>query len=226
MHKTINRLVLVGAILFAVFYFVQGKIDSPDECEKIAGKWNHDTNTCEQSTSQIIYETLSSGHPIVMRYPETDIQVILKQSETVKESHYLKGSYSQKIAIENNENESARYDRGFIYLNMSKMIILNESENGMVHYVAPFVANTAGSGVFVYVGLFSYDQKSKKSVYLDFQLLGDRVREETISYINNHLKVDFKGYEKGQAYAEYPVERRSLHLQLKNELSNFELIKK
>lgn len=225
MHKIANRIIFIVVILLAGLYFVQNKINSPEECQKVAGVWNETQEICEQTTTQIIYENLSAGYPMTMTYPETDIQVLIDKVETLNEVYFLRGHY-QKVLQQATEGKEPIYDRGSLYLNMSKMVILNEVEKGVVHYVAPFVINTAGSGVFVYTGLFSYDLETKKSVHLDSALLGNRVREEKITYIKDYLQVDFKAHAADQAYADYPTQDNVAYLQLLNNFSNFKVIKR
>ncbi|WP_022942438.1 hypothetical protein [Psychromonas hadalis] len=225
MHKIANRIIFIVVILLAGLYFVQDKINSPEECQKVAGVWNETEEVCEQTTTQIIYENLSAGYPITMTYPETTFQVIIDKIETVDEVYFLRGHY-QKVLQEATGDKEAIYDRGLLYLNMSKMVILNEAKNGLVHYSAPFIVNTVGSGVFVYAGLFSYDMETKKSVHLDSALLGNRVREEKITYIKDYLQVDFKGHASEQAYADYPTQDNVIYLQLLNNFVNFKEIKR
>lgn len=225
MHKLINRIIIITVILIAGLYFVQDKINSPEECQKIAGIWNEAKDTCEQTTTQIIYESLSSGFPITMNYPDTDIQVKIDKVETVEDIYYLRGHY-QILLQEATGDEEAIYDRGLLYLNMSQMVLLNETDNGLVHYATPFIINTVGSGVFVYTGLFSYDKASKKSKHLDSVFLGNRIREEKISYIKDYLQVDFKGHAEKQAYADYPSQDKVIYLQLENNFTKFKALKR
>lgn len=225
MHKTIKRALLIVALLLGAWYFLPGKINSPEECQKIAAIWSEQNQTCEQTTTQKIYENLSSGYAIIMVYPETDIKVKIDKAETVEGVYYLRGHY-QKLQQQAKDNEQAVYDRGLLYLNMSKMVILNEQETGLVHYAAPFIINTVGGGVFVYTGLFSYHKHSKKSVHIDSFLLGERIREEKISYIRDHLQVDFKGHAEGQVLTDYASEHKVIYLQLMNNFVNFTEVKR
>lgn len=225
MHKLVNRIIFIAVILMAGLYFLQSKINSPEECQKIAGVWNEIEETCERSTTQTIYENLSSGYPMTMTYPESGVQVQVDKEEVVEEVYFLRGHY-QKVLQEETEDQEAVYDRGLLYLNMSKMVILNESPAGLVHYAAPFIVNTVGSGVFVYVGLFSFDLESKKSVHLDSALLGNRIREEKITYIKDYLQVDFLSHAKDQPYSDYPTEDSAIYLQLQNNFLNFKQVKR
>ncbi len=223
MHKIINRTLLVTALVLAGWYFLQGKINSPEECLKTAGIWNEVKETCEQTTTQRIYENLSSTYPITMVYPDTEFQVKIDKMETVEGVYYLRGHY-QQLLKEATGQEEAIYDRGLIYLNMSKMVILSEAQDGLVHYAAPFIINTVGSGVFVYSGLFTFDKQTKKSEHLDSVLLGNRIREEKISYLKDYLQIDFKGHGEEQALVDYPSEDKVVYLQLENNFSNFKAV--
>jgi hypothetical protein len=225
MHKLINRIALGVLLLGAGYYFLQSKINSPEECQKIAGVWNEVTASCEQTDAQKIYDNLSTSFPMTMAYPESDIQVKLDKAENIQGLFYLRGHYEVELQAATVDAE-ALYDRGSLYLNMSKMVIVNSAKNGVVHYAAPFIANTAGSGVFVYVGLFSYDTNSKQSVHLDSALLGNRVREEVITHLKDYLQVDFLSHAKGQSYSEEPTEKTAVYLQLTDKFSRFNVVKR
>lgn len=225
MHKLINRVVVIVALVIAGYYFLQNKVNSPEECQKIAGVWNALSESCEQTDAQKIYDNLSAGYPISMNYPESAVQVKMDKSENIQGLFYLRGHYEIELQSATADAE-AIYDRGSLYLNMSKMVIINSAENGVVHYVAPFIANTAGSGVFVYVGLFSYDIDNKESVHLDSVLLGNRVREEAITEMKTYLQVDFLSHAEGQTYSEEPTQQSALYLQLADDLSSFNIVKR
>ncbi|GLS89322.1 hypothetical protein GCM10007916_03890 [Psychromonas marina] len=225
MHKLINRIAIIALIVIAGWYFLQSKINSPVECEKAAGVWNENAETCEQSTAQKIYEDISSAYPMTMDYPETDFEVSIDKIEKINEIHYLRGHYEKVLQEPQGEKEGI-YERASLYLNMSKMVILNEPESGLVHYTAPFITNTAGGAVYVYVGLFSYDMKSHQSEHLDSVLLGERVRRENITQIKDHLQVDFRSYAEKQDFLEFPSETSAIYLKVVNDFSKFEQVQR
>jgi hypothetical protein len=237
MYKLIKIISLSILALYCVVFFWKSDLGSSYECgdelcveSTVANnaegsvESNIKTNT-ELSIAQVIYKDLSSDHPIIMNYPETDIKIEIDKVEEVKNLLYLSGRYQKELEKATDTTE-ASYERVALYLNMSKIEILNEGSQEVVFYATPFVANSDGSEVFVYIGLFSYDINTKKSEHLDSELLGERVGEEKITYINDSLKVDYKGYAKGQDFSEYPEEKRVMLLQLDNDLSNFHAIKK
>lgn len=229
-HKNINRLVFAVIVIFIAIYYFNTKVNSPEECKKIAGKWNEQAQTCEQTLSQLIYENLSDAHPLTMAYPEGEHQVVLDKKEVIAETHYLRGHYQIVLKEAEGDNE-ALYDRGSLYLNMSKMQILSEDKNKPIYFAAPFVMNTAGSGVFVYVGLFSYDIRSQKSEHLDSFLLGDRIREEKIASIKDYIQIDYKDYAKGQSFSDSPTQLKSVsllinNLQFEGQPASFQVVKR
>ena len=225
MHKLMNRLALVAIIVIAGFYFIEGQINTPAECKKAAGVWNENAENCEQSIQQKIYADISTSHPITMDYPETGFKIKVDKVEKINEISYLRGHY-EKLLQEAVADKEAIYDRGSLYLNMSKMVIVNEPASGLVHYTTPFIVNTQGSGVFVYVGLFSYDVKTKQSEHLDSILLGNRVRRETITAINDYLQIDYKEHAKEQAYSEFPNDAKAKYVKLVSDFSKFEEIQR
>jgi len=194
---------------------VYSKINSADECAKAAGVWNEVEQTCERTLEQTIYENLAAGFPITMRYPETNKPVILDKQEKIGGGFYLRGHY-QDLLQAAADGKEAVYERASLYLNISKMVLLTKAETGIIYFSAPFIVNTAGSGVYVYVGLFSYDLQSKNSQHLDSVFLGDRIREEKITLFDNMIRVDFLAHSKEQAMADYPNEPIEIYLQLVN----------
>jgi len=225
MHKLVNRIAIVVFIAAVGWYFLQSQINSPVECKKAAGVWNENAETCEQSTQQKIYANISAAYPMTMDYPETDFKVKIDKVEKINEISYLRGHY-QKVLEEAQGDKEAIYERASLYLNMSKMVILNESESGLVHYTTSFITNTAGGAVFVYVGLFSYDMNTKHSEHLDSILLGERVRRESITAIKDHLQIDFRAYAENQDFLEFPSETKAIYLTLANDFSKFEQVKR
>ncbi len=221
MHKRINQLLLVLVIIFGGMYFLQSKVNTPEKCEEMGGKWNYVEESCEKAVPQVIYENLAASYPITVNYPESKHQVTLDKKETVENHYYLRGHY-QEVLHEATSTQEAEYDRGSFYLNMSKMVMLTDNRQGTVYYAAPFVANTAGSGVFVYVGLFSYDLNSKQSVHHDSQLLGERVREERLSFDEKGLQVDYLTHDKSQDTAQYPTKVASQYLLVEGLRDNME----
>lgn len=225
MHKIVNRIAFVVVLVVAGWYFMHQQISSPEECEKVAGVWNENTKTCEASTEQKIYASLSSAHPVTMNYPETDFKVTVNKVEKINEIDYLRGHY-EKVLQEAVGDKEAVYERASLYLNLSKMLILNESESGLVSYVTPFITNTAGGAVLVYVGLFSYDLKTQHSEHLDSFLLGERVRGENITSIKDYLQIDFRSYAANQEFLETPSQVSALYLKIINHFTKFEKIQR
>jgi len=215
MHKRINQLLIVILLVLLAVYVFQKKINSAEQCVKAAGTWNEVEQTCEQTLAQVIYENLAADFPLVMNYPDSDKQVILDKTENIENSFYLRGHY-EALLEEAVDGKEAIYDRVSVYLNMSKIQLLSNEQNNILYFAAPFVTQTVGTGVFVYVGLFSYDQQLKSTVHLDSVLLGDRIREEKINLLDNMIRVDFLGYAEGQAFSDYPSEPIEMSLQLLN----------
>lgn len=214
-HKRVNQIILVIFIGLLAFYFIKNRVDPELECQNRAGIWNEVTKTCVQTTEQIIYESLATAHPLSINYPESDVVIRLHKKEVIKGSEYLRGHY-EELLQEESDQQQAVYDRGSVYLNISKMVLLSEAETGLLYFSAPFVVNRAGSGVFVYVGLFSFDLQSKQGEHLDSFLLGDRIREEKIYSIKDFIQIDFKEHAAEQGYADYPSKLATLSLQLLN----------
>lgn len=214
-HKRVNKIIFAVFIGLLAFYFIQNWIDPEQECKTRSGIWNDTMKVCVQTMEQIIYESLATAHPLSIDYPESDIVIRLHKREVIEGNEYLSGHYEELLQKENDQ-QLELYDRGSVSLNISKMILLSEAETGLLYFSAPFVVNTAGTGVFVYVGLFSFDLQSKQGEHLDSFLLGDRIREEKIYFIKDFLQIDFKEHAAEQSYADYPSKLATLSLQLLN----------
>lgn len=229
MHKTLNKVLLVILFIAVGAYFLQNRINSPAACEKVAGVWNTTEEVCDASTEQVIYQSLSKPNPISLLYPDSERFVELDKTEQVGEIIYLRGHYETLLQAATDNNEAV-YDRGSIYLNMSEMEMLTTNTTGITYFAAPFIINTAGKGVFIYVGLFSYDFKTHQAKHLDSELLGNRVREESIVKKDDVINVDFKSHSAEQAYSDYPTQASEISLRLidlnpnSDKKAHFELI--
>jgi hypothetical protein len=212
-HKRINQLIFVILLISGSIYYFNRSVNTQEKCEETGNIWHEDQQTCEQSLPQFIFNKLAGNHPISLHYPNSDRQIELNKTEQIGKLHYLVGHY-ERVLREKSEKQAALYDRGSIYLNMSKMIMLTEDRSKPLYFSAPFVMQTAGSGVFVYVGLFSFDNATGKAAHLDSVLLGDRIRDENIFFIKDFIQVDYNDYAEGQAMSEQPREAKSISLRL------------
>lgn len=213
MYKTLNKVLLVLLFIVVAAYFLQNRMNSQEACAEASGLWNKVEEVCEATTAQVIFQSLSKPNPVSLLYPEQDRLVELSKMEQVGDYIYLRGHYETLLQAGDADNE-AIYDRGSIYLNMSKMIMLTTNTTGIAYFSAPFIVNTAGSGVFIYVGLFSYDFNTHQAKHLDSTLLGNRIREEQIVLKNDVIRVHFKSHTAEQSYADYPTQENELSLRL------------
>jgi hypothetical protein len=212
-------------IIAIISYFLQNRGETSEACTKIQGYWNAQENTCEETTEKIIFQSLSKPHPVSVVYPENDRLVLLDTIEQIEQDIFFQGHFEVLLA-QPEGSASPVYDRGTVYLNMSKITMLADNRVGITYFAAPFIINTAGRGVFVYVGLFSYDFTREQATHLSSELLGNRVRDEKIvveekSVVKDNvfvqegmIKVNFKSHGEQQAAAEYPTQDNAIKLQL------------
>lgn len=225
MFKTLSKVVIVLIAIVVVSYFLQNKGETVEDCIQIEGYWNTSEQHCEQKTDKMIFDSLLKPHPLTITYPNNERLVVLDNAEQVDDAIYLRGFYSELIKGKAG-TKSAVYDRGAIFFNLSQLTVLDSNREGITYFSAPFEVNTAGKGIFTYVGLFSYDLSTQKSQHLASALLGNRVREVDIklmtpSVVKNNvfvqegmIKVSFKSHLPTQAAAEYPAQLNEKVLQL------------
>ena len=237
MYKLIKIISLSILALYCVIFFWKSDLGSSYECgndvcvESTVESLSEDNaeSSIESKTkptmAKIIYESLSSDYPITMDYPETDLKIKIDKVEEVKNLLYLSGRYEKELQKATDTTEAV-YERAALYLNMSKIAIINKQSQDVIFYATPFVVNSEGAEVLVYIGLFSYDLNTKKSEHLDSELLGERVGDEKITFTKDYLKVAYKGYAEGQDFSEYPDVERVTYLQLDEDLLNFHVVKK
>lgn len=224
MHKTLNKVLF--ALLFIVFvaYFLEQRANTPSACKNIQGLWNPVKQVCENTTEQVIYQSLSKPNPVTIEYPENGRPVSLDKVEKIEDIVYLRGHYEVLLSPEK-EDKEAVYERGSVYLNMSKMTLLTFNRQGITYFSAPFIINTAGNGVNVYVGLFSYDFNTHQARHLGDELLGERIREVSILAEAERLdagviRIDFKSHSTDQTFTDYPTYPSEISLELLNLLDN------
>ena len=225
MFKTLNKVLLALLVIVIISYFLQNRANTPEACANIEGLWNPVAEVCENTTEEVIFQSLSKPNPLSVIYPENQRLVVLDKAEQVEQEIYLRGHYEQLLKPAEGDKKPV-YDRGSVFLNMSKLTLLANNRAGITYFAAPFVINTAGSGVFVYIGLFSYDFTSQQAKHLSSELLGNRIREEEIIVKENSvvkdnvfvqeglIQVNFKSSGPDQAAAEYPTQVNQTTLQL------------
>jgi len=225
MYKTLIKVVLALIVVFVASYFLQNRGETPEQCVSIDGYWNVQEQSCEQKTEKIIFQSLLKPHPVSIVYPENQRLVVLDKAEQADDAVYLRGFYNE--LIEGSEgDQNAVYDRGAVFFNLSKLTLLDQNRENLTYFSAPFEINTAGKGVFTYLGLFSYNFASKESKHLSSELLGNRIREANItlkepSIVKDNvfvqegiMKVSFKSHSPTQAAVEYPTQLNQITLQL------------
>jgi len=225
MNKTLNKVLFVILIMMGVVYYFQGRDSSQNSCTSEQSLANETKVNCEKTTQEVIFESLSNAHPTSIIYPENERSVLLDGLEKIEGNDFLFGQFDVLVAPAQADTGPI-YDRGTAYLNMSKLALLNDNRTDITYFAAPFIINRMGSGVFTYVGLFSYDFKTEQTRHIGSELLGNRVRDTAIiieekSVVKDNvfvqegfIKVNFKTHSENQAAAELPTHENTLNLQL------------
>ena len=235
MFKTLSKVLVAFVVIVIVSYFLQNRANTPEACTNIDGYWNADQNSCEGKTEKMIFQSLSKPHPVSIEYPGNQRLVSLDKAEQVEQEIYLRGYYQDLVSSPElkateqeatNEQAKAVYERGSVFLNMTTLSLLADNRTGITYFAAPFVINTAGRGIFDYIGLFSYDFASQQATHLSSELLGNRIREQAIvikkkSIVKDNvfvqegmIEVHFKSHGPKQAAADYPTQSNKMTLQL------------
>ena len=205
------------------------KVDSSNNVEQQAEDKQTDSNpieaNIEKSTQQIISEALLGTHPVTIKYPENNHAVTLDKVQKSEGNASLRGAYSELVEGSDADN-NAVYDRGDVFINLSKLTLLDTNSKGLTYYSIPFEINTQGKGVFTYIGLFSYAFSTQESKHLGSELLGNRVQEVNIKLIEPSIvkdkvfvqegliKVTFKSHQATQSGADDPNQLNEKSLQL------------
>ncbi|WP_354623436.1 hypothetical protein [Psychromonas sp. MME2] len=189
--------------------------DLIDECGHSKTLNQDQRQSCNQRITKLVKEALSGSHPVTIDIPEHDAKVTLNKMQSVHHRLYLRGDY-QLMLREATAQQEALYDKGVGLLNLAKVTLLNRQQGPLLYFAAPFVINVAGSGVFFYVGLFSYDLNTQLSDHVDSLFLGDRILDEHIELIHDGLRISFLQHGEHQSLSEYPNHRIEKKLQLLN----------
>lgn len=199
--------ILLGVLSSVYFYNLQMSNQKP--CHKTSGKWD------PQACAKLIESYLSRDHSLMMNYPDTAYRVELNKIEIIKGDKYLQGHYNFVLKKAKGGDDPLS-DRGSLKLNMSKIQVLTDN-NQLIYFVAPFIINTQSSGVFIYVGLFTYEINTHKSTHLDSFFLGDRIQNEKIYKKNkDHIRIDYKDHGLDQAFSDKPNKSVSVSLAIEN----------
>ncbi|MCK5818571.1 MAG: hypothetical protein KAH18_04825 [Psychromonas sp.] len=207
--KIINtKIIAIMFILFVVFssaYFFNHQMSNQKQCNKTSGKWN------SQACAKLIESYLLRDHFLMMNYPDAAHSVELNKIEIIKGDKYLQGHYNFSL-----KKAKGGDDRGSLKLSMSKIQVLADNKNQLIYFGAPFIINTQGSGVFIYVGLFAYEIKTHKSRHLDSFFLGDRIQNEKIYQSKDNIRIDYKEHGLDQAFSDKPNKSVSVSLAIEN----------
>ncbi|WP_413699777.1 hypothetical protein ACLKMH_20760 [Psychromonas sp. KJ10-10] len=153
MSKLIKWFALSVVAIYCVIFFWKSDLGASYECDEdvciesgaetsvegnVEGSVKKDVKThTELSMAQVIYESISSDYPITMNYPETDLKIKIDKVEEVKNLLYLSGRYEKELEKATDTSEAV-YERATLYLNMTKIAILNKQSQDVVFYSCAF----------------------------------------------------------------------------------------
>ena len=225
MFKTFIKVLLALAFIIIVAYFLQARANTPEACANIDGLWDPVAYICKTPTDKVIFQSLSKPHPVSISLPDKQHLVVLNKAEQIEDYIYLSGHYDQQLVAAARDKKAVS-DRASVHLNMSKLKLLTSNTSEITYFAAPFIVNRIGSGIFVYIGLFSYDFTTHQAMHLNSVLLGNHISEENIvvegiSIVKDgrgaqdgFIRVNFKKHGPKQALSEYPTQASHLLLQL------------
>ena len=206
-------LLLLIAALAALYWYYRDPLSNA--CRDNAELTVSEQKSCQKRIAKVVNKALIGSHPITIDLPENSAKVTLNKTQYLNHILYLRGDY-QVLLQEASAQQEGLYDKGLVLLNLAKVTLLNRQQDSLLYFAAPFVINVAGSGVFFYVGLFSYDLQSQQSEHLDSLFLGDRIIDKHIELINNEVRVSFLQHGKEQTMSDYPNQLIEKNLQLLN----------
>ncbi len=203
-------IILLTAILLS-YYFLKD-FNSIDSCLDAGGSWNSELKKCkvdeESDIANHLWTTKVDG--LAIQVPETKAVATLNEVVSLKDVDYFKGDYI-------NDHDSKAIERGSVYFDNHKITLISKVQavknaENISYYAAPFMVSNQGSGMFSYVGLFSYNKHLKKSTHLDDFLLGDRVKSIQITDEIQAINISFMSYGIDQSFSEEPSLKKSINL--------------
>lgn len=195
MKKIIVILILLAAIGGGVYFFLN-KNKSNTKCEP-GFRFVPSTQKCapvdaiDHTNDQAI-----DFSKMTIQIPETNTQAELKKDgEGTKFSATYQDSKDPSI-------------RGAISLDTKDAVVYSSD-----FILVPFVLNSGGTGQFVYVGLFDIKSNSHKAS----AFIGDRIQVDSISVVNEKIKVNFKTRLDSESFASTPSIPAQVVLQVTNQ---------
>lgn len=220
-----SKFAILIVILTALFfsYYLLKQFHNVDECTEVGGSWNKKTKYCDinpvKNAINHLWSVRTEG--LVIMVPGVDATAILGETVSLRGGYYVKGDYVVK-------SNSKNIEKGSIFFNSHKVTRISKINSAKLlsYYVAPFFVSNQGSGVFAYLGLFSYDEKLNKSHHLDSAFLGDRVKSIKIVDEVYAVKVTYLIHGEKQYFADEPRQKKVLLLMIDGEKSSLILYKK
>ncbi len=98
-------------------------------------------------------------------------------------------------------------DRGSVALDTELLTPIDGEDKS---YVSVVTVSNQGSGVFTYLALFKFDEHRARMVMVESELLGDRVKVQSIKPTDNKIEVILLIHTKNQPFSESPTESVSI----------------
>lgn len=189
----------VGAVVTAgILLYFQGSFNqffAIDQCVKAGGTFNYQSNACVSATS-------------TPALPETDLsmalpEILSRATLTIPES-------AGTVTLSGGAGE---FDDG------SGLVTLGEVrtlfiDGGLPYGIAPVFISRGGSGTFVYIGLFTIENRTATAV--DLALLGDRIAVDSIEAEGVGVRVTYRDRKPGEPMATPPSDAKQIYYTVKD----------
>ena len=164
--------------------------------------YEQQTAAREADLAAAIRATLTPGR-ISLPVPDTGASAVLDRYSGSGQRRYLQGSYRDGP------------ERGLVSLDPATVFVFPAPRPaGGAYYLAPLYVSNQGTALWVYLALFSFDERSRQSRLVDAYLLGDRVELDGIEKAGSAALVRYRTHAPDQPMSARPAASQSVLLRV------------
>jgi len=184
-------LILLTPIVLLIVVAVAGVYRFSLSDEEILAKFPKSNVQIDTIAQQVFGLRLTN--PITVPVPDTHSVAFMERWD--KEQRWILGDYDTGS------------ERGTVAFNTELLMTLDTDKH---IYVSIVTISNQGSGVFHYLALFKFDELRSRMVMVQSQLLGDRIKVQSIEQRNNKIEAMLLTHTKNQSFSEPPTQSVSI----------------
>lgn len=166
--------------------------------------------------------SLNTANKFEVSLPDSHKAVVLTHFINVKQTEFAIGDYQDgeakgRVLLDYLRVTPLNFDPALEPDTQSDAPLQDDPQQQTMPFVAPFIVKNQGSGVFVYLGLFSLDYGQNRLQHLGSVFIGDRIEVDSIEPVYPFeapfkVAITYRNRAAGQPMAEEPNVAKTLEV--------------